>query len=451
MKKQLAYLIIISLILLSISFAGCKTIQNTLDKKETTTSSKNVHILYGRYSNDVTSNTITGAKCFNFTVNEYVGAGIVRPEDSDGTILALEGYYLGQISSKKYDSYYYVSSTSVPQRKIMGFTMIDFDFPEQSLLRAKYKDEISEKIKEHTADKFPTVLETSKENKYLAYTLTTKGTKTADANSTFLNPYLNDSELVIRDLKTGKEKSALSKKYNRQLFNSFLHFSDNENCLFTIAREDSGFKFVKVMLDSGIVTDMSKSFTDFDFSNANLNKYFPTTGTSGIFKMAPDESKILVYKNTPTSNIKNVCAPGSEYKLECFELEKDQIKTYAEGVGYIQDCEWKPDNKEYALIMLSCGGCYPDYIDAEIQKFNRDGKEKKVLVKEEKCKISNLGYSPSGDKIAFDVYGMDFIGCIKTVDPENKKVKDIINSRETEGSVNKKKPIVLSFRDWIVE
>ncbi len=101
------------------------------------------------------------------------------------------------------------------------------------------------------------------------------------------------------------------------------------------------------------------------------------------------------------------------------------------------------------FIYCKNGGCYPDYMDAMIFKMDRNGKNKDRLFFQEKSKINSLGWSPDGKEIGFSIYGMDFVGWLKTIDPDSKAVKDIISTQETEGSINKEQPVVLIFAGWV--
>lgn len=64
-------------------------------------------------------------------------------------------------------------------------------------------------------------------------------------------------------------------------------------------------------------------------------------------------------------------------------------------------------------------------------------------------KITNLSWSPDGMEIAYDVYGIDFIGRLKIVDVTGKEVKEIINVQTLGYEVSKSELVLLLFADWV--
>jgi len=167
--------------------------------------------------------------------------------------------------------------------------------------------------------------------------------------------------------------------------------------------------------------------------------------------MSPDETIILAGSNKQKILKNNICATGSDYTLYAFDIKNNSLKTYAQKEGYLNGITWKGDSKEYAIILLSCGGCYPSYMDAKIFKYDRNGTNEELLVEEKEKKINAFGWAPEGELIAFSIYGADYVGSIKTVNAWNHQVNELITSMQTEGRVDKVHPTVLDFKDWVVE
>ena len=421
---------------------------DTLTDKVKSSSEKEYRILYGKHNNTISSGGV-GQECKNFTMSEFQGGGIVKRDGADNENLEVKEYQTSYPRSKKYDNYYYISANGNPVSSTYGLSVFDWDYADQTLWTADFKEEKSQSVTSSTADKFPGAVVTSPDNKYLVYVMTEK--KTDKFKGASFDPTLSDSDLVIRDLKTGEEKTVLESKYNRQLFASFLDFSTKEDSLFTIAREGDNYKFVNIELDSGKVTDFDEMFPTFDWNKTQWSMLFEGTfGYHAHFDLAPDETQLLVYKNIAQSDaMVNACSPGVNHKLWSFNIENNAISTYDEGSGMMGDLDWKSDSQRFAFIINSCGGCYPSYVDSSITKMDYTGQHEGVLVVEKKSKMVNLGWSPDGKEIVYDVYGEDYAGWLKSVDPDDKKVEKIISTQDTEGSINQEKPITLVFMDWV--
>lgn len=456
MARKVLYLLLGLVVLTVLGASGCSLFKGTKETKkakETTdqeTTAKGYKILYRKESNDVYSTATLGQQCWSFTLHEFTGAGIVNRDGKQNKSLKMEGYTMGRVSSKKYDNYYYISASSSPLREVMpGRATVHFDFPEQNLFSANFDKGKSTELRKASASQFAGDVLASEKNRYLAYVMTQKK-NTSVFMQTCFDPSLADSDLIVRDLKSGEEKTALSGNYNRQLFNSFAQFSNQRDAFYTIAKNGEGYKFIKVDSLSGKVTDFSEVFPEFDWSKINWNDFF-TKGISAqaCFFLSPDEKQLLVYRSIPTKSNEACCIGGYNYKIWSIDIKENTMKVISEGPGMINGLSWNPNSQEFVFIILSSGGCYPAYMDSEIQKFDCDGKNKVVLITEKKSKINSLGYSPDEEEIAYGVYGMDFVGWIKSVNPETKKVKEIVNTQETEGSVNKEKPVILDFVDWV--
>lgn len=449
--KKLTYPLLILVIALIFSITGCKSLKTGGgDQGEDKSKPKNYSILYKKYDNHVYSTSPMGGQCFSFTVRQFTGGGVVKRDGTDNQDLKIEGFFLAPLSSKKYEDFFYISADSSPLTELVpGRPSTNFDFPKTTLWSAGFEQGKSSKLKAASSNKHPTGVLASSGNQHLAYIMS-DSKEEGLARQSFYNPFLEDTDLVIRDVKSGEEKTGIKKNYNRQLFTSFSHFSAKEDAFYTIMRENGNFKFVKVMIASGEVLDFDEAFPDFDWNKINWSEYFPTEmDLPPVFAMSPDESKILVYKNTTTPDLSSPCVPKGNYKLWSINIKEDSIEVYSEGSGVLNGMSWNKNSKEVAFIHLSCGGCYPGYIDSKIKKMTRDGKDEEELVSEPKAKINSLGWSPDEKEIAFAVYGESFESFLKIVNPKTKKVKEILSTKDTEGEINKDMPVALDFADWV--
>ena len=406
-------------------------------------------ILYGKNSNIITSSGTTELECKNFTLNEYLGGGLVDRDGSNNKDLKLEKYPTSYPRSKYYNNFYYISAAGNPQSEIMGTVILDWNYDDQSIYSADFTKQTSNKIISSTDEKFPGNLQVSPDNKYLAYLMTNKTQEKFGGQG--FNEEARDSDLVIRNILTGEEIKVLEGEYNRQLFNSFLDFSKTEDALFTIKREEDSYKFVKVYMDTGKVLDFDLVYPGFDWTKVKWDQFFggEYAGFPTHFYLSPDESKLLAYENVLAANQENLCASSVSHTIWSFNINDDSIDKLDEGANIVVDLAWKGDSKEFAFSVVSKGGCYPGYLDSSITKIDRDGQNNGVLVEEKESKIVNLSYAPDGKEIVYDVYGTNFISYLKLLDPKTKEVKEIINTKNTEGSINQEKPVTLVFIDWV--
>lgn len=416
---------------------------------------KDYYILYGKTNNTVSSHSTTGQECKSFGMDDFAGAGMVKPDGSQNQDLKIEGFPTGYPRSKQNDYYYYLSAPTSPIGQPWGFNMFDWDFDEQTIWQSDFKTGKATAIKFSSANKFPSVVISSPENKYLTYTMTKK--KTEKFMGVFLDPFLSDSDLVIRNNETGQEKVVLKGNYNRMLFYSLSHFSEKEDALYTIKKTTSGFKFVKIMLDSGEVIDFEQAFSDFDWSQINWNDFFVNKegqlqstayANPARFYMSPDETRLLVSRSDMGFSL-DVCVNTATHELWSINLEENTIDLYSEGPSWLGNAGWKKDSQEFAFVLITAGGCYPDYMDSIILKMDREGKNKEQLASEEKSKINSVSWSPDGKEIVYDIYNQEFISSLKAVNPKTKKVREIISTQETEGTIDKQKPVTLFFVDWV--
>lgn len=406
-------------------------------------------ILYGKSNNIVTSSGAKGSDCKNFTFNEYLEGGIVDRNGSNNKNLKLEQHPTSYPKSKYYNNFYYISAAKSPMSEVMGTVILDWDYDDQSLYSADFENQKLSKVTSSTDTKFPGNLQTSPDNKYLVYVMTNK-TEEKFGGARF-NEENRDSDLVIRNNSTGEEIKVLDGEYNRQLFDSFLDFSKNEDALFTIKREEDSFKFVKVFMDTGKVLDFDHIFPGFDWTKVKWDQFFggEYTGFPTHFHLSPDETKLLAYENVSEEAQDNPCAPTVNHNIWSFDINSDSIEKYDEGSGMVVDLSWKNNSREFVFATVSKGSRYPEYLDSAITKMRREGQNDGVLVVEKESRIVNLGYAPDGKKVVYDVYGTDFVSYLKSLNPENKEIEEIISTKDTEGEINQEKPVTLVFIDWV--
>lgn len=412
-------------------------------------------ILYQIVENALTSNEMNGTTCYMFNFRQFLDAGYVNINGSENKILELKDHPISMVTSKLYDTFYYISSPVDPIKKVYGFEIFDWDVENQVLWASDFAQNKPLEFATFSSDKFPGGVRTSPENKYLLYL----ETQTSDADkkqpggfpTNWLNPYIADSSLVVADLKKGGETSLFSGNYNRQLFTSFSDFSVDGNSFYTIAREGGSFKFIEISLETGQVTDFAKIFPGFDWNQLNWDEFFPKTNDFAYasFTISPDEKRIIAYKNIFSADLDNPCYTEGTHHLWVFNLDENTIESFKNQPGYVSDADWKFDSSAFALAIMGNCGCYPDYLDARIDILDKNGKNSSTLVNEPKSKITHLGWSPDGNFIIYDIYSTDFVGRIKRVDVVTQQVDEIINTQLLGYEVNPSKPIALLFADWV--
>jgi Tol biopolymer transport system component len=377
------------------------------------------------------------------------------PDGSKNNILDLKDYPTSLVTSRKYDDYYYISSPEYPVSKIQGYSIFNWDIGNQTIYTADYSTGIDKEIVTSTENRFPGGVLASPYNKYLVYLMTSKEGPEASSGSGYtenkFNPFISDSDLVVRDPKSGEEKTILQNNYNRQLCTSFSDFSDSGEYFYTISIEGNIFEFIRVTLETGGISAFTEVFSYFDWSKINWSEFFPKTVDMAYacFSLDPEEERLVAYKNYSTADISNPCFTESAHKLWIFNLEDGSTEVLDKQAGYVSDITWEPDGQKFALSIISHCGCYPDYLDSRIDVMDKNGKDKETLVTEQKSKITNIGWSPDGKTIAYDVYGTDYIGRLKLIDVESKKVIELINTLTIEGLVDTANPDLILFIDWV--
>ncbi len=410
-------------------------------------------VLYGKTKNHISTSPSMGQteECKQFTMSDFAGGGTVERNGESFDDFDYEDYLASYLHTRTNDDYYYISADESPQTEIMGYIAYNWDYPEKTIFEAPFSSMHSKELVKSADDAFPGNLDVSPGNKYLVYVMTSKDQP--EFSGEIMNPFTNDSSLIIRDLASNKETEVLSGKYNRFLFDSMRDFGADGKTLFTISRDGDNFNFVKIMLDSGKVETFDEVFPGFDWTKTKWGELFEQNemgvGYHAYFTLSPDEERLIAYKNYSASDQGSQCRPKANHKIWSFNIDEDTIETYDDGTGLMDSLEWDSNGKEFAWAQISCGGCYPDYLDAYIYKMDADGNNKEELVEELKSKILQLAWSPDDTEIAYGVYSTDFVGWIKSVDPRNKQLENVLSTRDTEGSINEGNPITLTVLNWI--
>jgi len=412
-------------------------------------------ILYQIIDHAVVSHDIAGDTCFLFSFRQYLDGGYVQPDGSGNEILEMKDHPTSMLTSKQYGDYYYISSPVNPVSEQFGFSFFNWDVENQTLWSADFASRQPVEVAKSTGEEFPGGAAVSSENKYLVY-LMTRGSganqQPGGGMPNKMNPFLSDSSLMVETTKNGETRTALSGNYNRQLFTSFADFSPDGGSFYTIAREGESFKFVKISLESGQVSDFREVFPAFDWGQVNWDEFFPKSGDFAYasFRISPDETRLVVYKSIATTNPGNPCSSRGAHNMWVFNLEEDTIERFENQTGYIVDAAWKYDSAEFALVLIDNSGCYPEYLNARIDLFDKNGENRVNLVSEPESRITNLGWSPDGKMIVYDTYSTDFIGRIKRVDVQDKRVSEIINTQTLGYEASKTEPVTLLFADFVV-
>ena len=414
-------------------------------------------VLYHIIKHSVTSNEMSGTKCYMFNFREFLDGGYVQPDGSGNEILELKDFPTSVITSKRYDQYYYISSPNNPVMDQFGIGIFNWDVEGQTLWAADFEHDASKEIAASSGGEFPGGVASAPGNRSLLYPMTKQGTTEEGQAGGFMpgksNPFLSDSSLVITGPNGDGLTGVLSGAYNRQLFDSFADFSPDGESFYTIAREGQGFKFVKISLGSGAVSDFAEVFPGFDWGSLNWDEFFPPADDFAYasFSISPDEKRLLAYKNVFTANLDNPCFSAAKHNLWVLNLETGVIERFENRDGYVSEFDWKGDSSAFALAVIGNSGCYPDYLDSWIEILDRDGRNESKLVEEPKSKITTMAWSPDDKTIVYDVYGTDFVGRLKLVEVASTNVREIVDTQTLGYETSRTEPVTLLFADWVAE
>ncbi len=410
-------------------------------------------LLYHVTENTAIAQDAGNITCHIFGFRRFLDAGYVQPDGSGNVVLDLKDNPTSKVTSTRHDRYFYISTPNDPLIEIMGVQTFDWDVDGQTLWAADFAGGNPVAIASPAGDQFPGDVAAAPGNRYLLYPLTTRTAQgqPGGALSAKFDPFLSDSSLVIVNLASGAETTVLSGRYNRRLFTSLGDFSADGNAFYTLAREGDGFEFVKVSLDTGTATDFQTLFPDFDWAALDWDAFFPRSGDFAYasFAISPDETRLIAYKDIFTINLDNPCINLASHHLWVLDLERNTIEAYQDRPGSVVDAAWKADSSAFALALADHGGCYPGYIDASIERYDRDGGSPTILATEPQSKITTIGWSPAGDVLAYDVYGTDYVGRLKLVDEATQSVREVLNTQDLGYAVSQTNPVTLLFADWV--
>ena len=406
-------------------------------------------ILYQASENSVT----TMGNCNSFNLMRFLDAGYVKPDGSENIFLDLKDNPTGKVASKKRDRYFYISTPLDPLIEIFGVSMFNWDVKGQTLWTADFANGAPQTIPLSDETRFPGNVAAAPGNRYLLYpsTISLAQERIGTGITPRLNPFLSDSSLVIVNLLDDAQSTVLANQYNRLLFDKFADFSLDGRFFYTLAREGEGFRFVEIALESGAVTDFRVLFPSFNWDALDWSAWLPPENDFSFasFALSPDKSRLIAYKSKCEVDMTATCTCNSTYSLWVLNLEQNTIETYRNQPGNVSDADWKTDSSSFALALNSGGGCYPDYLDASIELFDKDGHAFNTLLTEPKSKITTLGWLPNGNVIVYDVYSTDYIGRLKLVDTSTQKVTEVINTQDLGYSVSQTNPVTLLFADWV--
>ncbi len=411
-------------------------------------------ILYHLTKHSITINQMDGEDCYLFNFQEFLDAGLIHADGTNNQILLLKDYPTSLVTSKYYDRFFYISSMENPVQQQFGFSFFNWDVDNQVLRAASFSDQISIELTPQTSNPFPGGVTTSPENEFLLYPMTQKTSTDSQMTGMIsgkMNPFSNDSSLIITRLDQNVSREILSNSYNRQLFNSFADFSTDGHRFFTISREGEQFQFVQVDLQNGSITRFDEVYPGFDWAGLNWNEFFPPSEdfSYAVFTISPDETRLIAYKNIFTAALDNPCFSQANHHLWVFNLETNQLISDENRIGYVSDTSWNSNNNQLAVAVVGNSGCYPDYLDSRITLLDKEGNILTTLVEELKNKITSLGWSPGGDWIAYDTYSTDHIGRLKVIVLSSTDILEIINTQELGYDVGSDNPVIITFADWV--
>ena len=414
-------------------------------------------ILYHVVEHTVSSREMNDATCYTFNFRQFLDAGHVRPDGGNNQILELKDHPTSKITAREGDRFYYISSPHNPIVETFGMAMFDWDVEDQTLWSSGFTDTSPTEVAASDGAEFPGGVTTAPENASLLYLITQRSEpSSAEAGGLLagkFNPFTSDSSLMVTAPDGGEAAPVLSGNYNRQLFASFADFSAGGEYFYTLVKDGDGFGLVRLALASRRAVSFEEVFPSFNWDAVPWDELFPRANdfSYASFTIAPDETRLIAYKNNFSANLENPCFSEARHDLWVFDIEQDRTERYENRPGYVTDSAWKPDASELALAIVGNSGCYPDYLDAWIDTVDREGEKIATLVQEPKSKITTIGWSSDGESIAYDVYGTDFVGRLKVIDVRENEVREIVSTQDLGHEVDRSRPVTLLFANWISE
>ena len=435
--------------------AAAPTVEAMQEPSADTLQGSDQVILYHIVKHSVSSHQMNDATCHIFNFRRFLDGGYVQADGSQNQILELKDNPTSKVTARKLDTFFYISSPKDPVVEQFGVAMFNWDVEEQTLWSAESADNTPSEVAASRDIEFPGGVATSPENRYLLYLMTQRMSQDSTEPGGFMpnkfNPFVSDSSLLVARPNGEEKKSLPLDNYNRQLFTSFSDFSADGQYFYTIVRQGEGFGFVRVDLKSRQVEGFSQALPGFDWAKVPWDALFPRADdfSYASFRIAPDETRLIAYKNNFTANLENPCYSEASHDLWVFNIENDTMERFQDRPGYVTDADWKPDSMQLAMSTIGNSGCYPDYLDARIDTFDREGERVATLVQEPKSKTTTLGWSADGDSIAYDVYSTDFVGRLKLIDVVEGTVSEVLSTQTLGYEVDRAAPVTLLFADWV--
>ncbi len=398
---------------------------------------------------------LPGMECSTLNFMRLDDAGLAWPEGGDDLRLELMDHPLTPVAASTLAAYYYISAPEDPTREFMGARAPDWDVPGQTLWRASFTGDGAQALVSPGEQGFPGDVLVSPGNRYLVFPLTDPSQRSADPTGGMVapkqNPFLTDSSLGVLDLASGASITVLDARYNRQLFRSFGEFSSDGKAFYTLMREGDEFRFVRVELSTGEMTDFAKLFPEFPWGALDWGAFFPTGMDANYadFSLAPNEERMVAFKNFVSPDMSNVCAAQVRHTIWVLDLEGNTLESYPDQPWEVNALAWSPDAMGFAISLQDRGGCYPEYLQARIDRFDRDGTLLETLVSEPESKIIRVAWSEDGQKLAYDVYGMDYVGRLKLVEASSRRVQEVINTQDLGILVSAQNPITILLVGWV--
>ncbi len=413
-------------------------------------------LLYQLTEQVVRSRGAGGSACSSLTFRRFLDAGYLA---ADGTnrVLHLKGHPTSKVSGTTPDRFFYVSTpASAVRRLARGMTSPDWDAANQTLWSAPLGGAAPTPLARASGATFPGDVAAAPGGRYVVYPLVRRLQWHPDPKHPSLfpkfDPFATDSSLAVADPATGATRVVLKNRYNRRLFSAFHDFSGDGSAFYTVARQGSGFTFVRVSLATGKVEELRTLFPRFPWASVPWDEFFNRGGKDfnfASFSISPDGTRLVAHRDRYQRSGSIGCSEAAFHDLWVLALDGSGMKTFRRLPGYVSSATWSPDGSAFALSTVSRSGCFPLYLDAAVVIHARDGDLRRTLLSRPKSKITTVRWAPDGRRIAFDIYGTDLVGHLATVDVASGRVKDLLDTRTLGQRPDRTHPVTILLAGWI--
>ncbi len=416
-------------------------------------------IVYQLAEHVVTPSGAPGSACRSFTFLRELEAGSVRPDGKGVRPLELAENAMTAVRTGGRDRYFHVATPANPVKTVGpvgrsgAIEMTDWEAPSQSVWETPFAGGQARRLVREEGGRFPGGLAVSPGNRYVVFPWVRR-TPPVKGRVVFgrFDPSLVEGGLGIVEVATGKRTVVLDGEYNRALFSRFAGFSGDGHRFFTVARRGAGYELVAVDLGTGRVQPFAARYPRFDRTAFRWQELFPGKGdfSLAMFSISPDERRLVVTKDHyDRAGSTRTCSCGVRHDMWIVPLDGGAARLQHGLPGYVACIRWRGDGSRYAVVSVHHGGCYPDYIDSSIDLFDRDGRKLENLVTETRSKITGVRWSPDGRSLVYDVYGTDFVGRLKLVDPASRKVRQVLDTKALGIAVDRKHPVTFLVAAWL--